>query len=137
MPKVRITKTTPIAEDGIHVRKYSAGWEGEVSEAAAALLVSCGAATVMMETNIMRRTAPTNEPPVPSEGIEPQGPSEKKEDPEPAVMRIWQLSEETGVSSAKLLQIAKRINVSVTGPMSGLSNEEINKIKSELEKPKR
>ena len=136
MPKVRITQTVPIAEDGIHIRKYASGWEGEVSEAAARILISIGAAQI-----VRTRLAPSEQPEVaPSGTTVIEGAPEKKEAVKstvPAVIRVWQLSDEIGVSSKRIIEIAVTLGIEATVPMSGLTTENVNKIKAELEKPKR
>lgn len=135
MPRVRITKKAAIAEDGIHVRKYNEGWQGEVTERALQLLISIESAVIVRE-----RTSPetTN----PKEGTGTIEPKEKKdvvdikETEVPCAMRVYELSDEIGVSSSKIVEIAKSIGIDVKVAMSGLTLEEANKIKSELEKPK-
>lgn len=138
MPRIRITKTMPIAEDGIHVRKYTAGWEGEVSDAAAKILIGINAAVAVVV--MTRRTIPTPEvTPVmlPTEGTAIITPTEKKgdvSDSSSCVIRVWELAREIGTSSSRILQVAKNLGLQATLPMSGLSAGDVELIRAALEK---
>ncbi len=139
MPKIRVTKTTPVAVDGIHIRKFAEGWEGEVNDSVAKILVDdCHAAVRVRE-----RMAPAVQPDVgPSENAVMEDVPEKKlvdiqESNVSTIIRVWQLSDELGVASKRIIEIAKNLKIDVAVPASGLSFEEADKIRAELEKPKR
>jgi len=136
-------KTVPVAVDGIHIKQFRAGVtydenDGITNRMAKILIEDCRAAILVRE-----RTAPSVVPEVaPSEkAVIEEAPERKLVEvtivEKPIMVRVYQLSDELGVSSKRILEIAKSIGIEATAPASGLSFNDADKIKSELEKLKR
>lgn len=60
--KIRMTKTVPVAIDGIHVRKFSKGWEGEIDPKIAKVLFSLDAAVIVRDQAVVPGTVSIVEP---------------------------------------------------------------------------
>lgn len=137
MPKVKIIRTAPIAEDGIHVRKYSVGWQGEVSDVAAQLLTSLGAAIIIRE-RILLPVEPEVKPEIlPTEGREEILPSEKKITiEERTAVKIFEISRETKIPINRVITVAKDLGINATGSSSTVSWYDAQKIKFALAKEK-
>ena len=135
MPKIKVTKTIPIAEDGIHIRRYAAGFIGDVSNKAAEILISIGAAVLVRE-----RMAPSIAPEIaPSEkAVIEKAPEikmvEVTELASSPSIRVWQLADELGTSSKKIISVAKELKIFVSVPASGMTPEEAEKIRIKLKK---
>lgn len=122
MPKVKILRTVPIAEDGIHVRLFREKSVMEVSDKLYKIMLSLSAAELIPTES--RRTSPA-----PSEGTTTLTPSETK-------TTVAGLSDELGISSKRIIQTCKELKIAAKDIDSALSAEDVSKIKSKFEKPK-
>lgn len=130
---VKITRTVPVAPDGIHVRKFTQGQKMEVSDELFRVLKSLGAAEIISaEAITSRRTIPQEATEIkPSEtAVETEAPEAK------GSIKVFQLSDETGVASSRIVRIAKSKKINISGPDDDLTAEQALIIKSSLEKQK-
>jgi len=134
MPKIRITRTMPVAVDGIHIRLFQAGWEGNVEDYIANLVVY----KLKIATFVRERTMPEpsekavieSAPEVKEEEIEEK--PEETEPEEPPYIRVFQLAKELGVPNRLILNKAKDLGIAATAPASNLSDEEAKRLKDAL-----
>ncbi len=152
MPKIKMLITTPGALDGIHIKNFEKGLlysiPDQISVYLSNLFLNMGVAE---EIKIVRQRGlnpSETKPNTPSETKElPLGKNqkilddmdkennddEKKEESKKiVVMRVFQLSDELNIPSKEIIKVAKGIGINVTAPASGLSEEEVDKIKKEL-----
>jgi len=131
MPKIRITRTMPVATDGIHTRLFQAGWEGDVEKDVASLLVY----NLKIATFVRERAMPE-----PSERaviesapeVKKESETEDVEENGPEYTRVFQMAKALGISNRLILNKAKALGIAATAPASNLSDEEIARIKKAL-----
>jgi len=134
MPKIRVTRTMPVATDGIHIRLFQAGLEDDVEVDVANLLVY----KLKIATFVRERTMPEpsekavieSAPEVKEEEIEEK--PEETEPEEPPYIRVFQLAKELGVPNRLILNKAKDLGIAATAPASNLSDEEAKRLKDAL-----
>ena len=129
MPTIRVTKSVPVAIDGIHIRKYAVGWVGEVNEETAKALISFQAAE-LVRSRVASPEIAESEKIEPGEKAVIENAPEQKE---ASSIRVWELAEEIGTSSKKIITIANKLGYKVKTSMSGLTDEEAKMIRGELE----
>lgn len=137
MPKIIMKDTTPGSLDGIKINNYIADREYTVNDALAKAFISMGVAEYVREEKFVRTTpenkmvesSPDNKVAESSDEIIKEA---EKSDNTSKPLRVYQLADELGVSSKKVLRIAKKLNIHVNAPTSGLSEEEEKRIKSAL-----
>lgn len=152
MPKIRMLETTPGSLDGVSVTSFVAGREYDVPESLATAFVNhMGVAVVVRERKVVE---------VPEKAVEVAAPENKEEsirenvfgssekevlteeeaeaesgetvEDGKAAMRVFQLADELGVSSKKIIKAAKKLGIDVTAPASGLTEAAAEKIKAEI-----
>lgn len=119
MVKIRITKTIPVAVDGIHIRHFSKDWEGEVDAPLVDLLIKLNAAVIVRE-----RTMPE-----PSERAVIESVPEIAEEKD---TQVFQLAKDLGTSNRAILNKAKDLGISAGASVSKLTGEEVIRIKRAL-----
>ena len=150
MPKIVMKITTPGSSDGITVNNYVAGRKYPVGDALAKAFISMGVAEYAKEEKFVR-IAPENKMVESSLDNKVAESSDEdsvvggdsvvdnsggiieeaeKLDNTSKALRVYQLADELGVSSKKILRIAKKLGIFVSAPASGLSEEEEKRIKS-------
>jgi len=134
MPKIRVTRTTPVATDGVHIRLFQAGWEGDVEKDVADLLVY----KLKIATFVRERAMPEpsekaviESAPEIKEGDTEEKPEEIESEEVPYI-RVFQLAKEWGVSNRLILNKAKDLGIAATAPASNLSDEEVKRLKTAL-----
>lgn len=143
MPRIRITRTEPVAPDGIHIRLFQAGWEGDVEKDVANLLVyNLKMAKMVREREMPEpseravvESAPEIKEETSEEEIEKAGPEEeieKADSEEPLYIRVFQFAKKWGISNRLILNKAKDLGIAAVAPASNLSDEEVERLKSAL-----
>jgi len=66
------------------------------------------------------------------EVIEERAPEEEKKQVDAPTLRVFQLADELGVKTKKVLKVAKSLNINVKASVSGLTEEEAEKIKKAM-----
>ena len=121
-----MTRTLPVAVDGIHIRYFSSGWEGEVEASVADLLVNqLKAATIVRERTLpepSERAVIESAPEIAEE--EPKKPEEDTQ--------VFQLARDLGISNRAILNKAKDLGISAAAPASKLTGEEVARLKKAL-----
>ena len=160
MPKIRMTQTIAGCSDGIHPRQFIKNQEyeidnNEISQKLALIFIGCGAAIKIktrkpileapekavvdkapeikpvMSASEMRKMNP-EEPEV--EGKEEIPDEDEINKPESKDTRVYQLSDELGVSWKEIVKIADKLKINVTKAQSGLTNTEVEEIKMAFKK---
>lgn len=136
-------KSIAAAEDGIHVRKFATGEEYLVSDRLAKILIEdTGSAELVIEEEpkqFMRQQKQISEAPektviekAPENAMIKESPKNKQE--KKVRMRVFQLADELSVGSKIIIKIAKELNINVAKVQSGLSSDEVERIKVRLKK---
>lgn len=135
--RIKMTKTTPVALDGIHTRLYSKDVEYTMPNDVADMLVKSGAAK-RVEAEIVRRRA---EPPKPEVASTPE-PSEKKDEDvdvsddsektEDTGKRVHEFAKDLKTTNRTILNKAAELGIGATTPASKLTTEEMDRIKKVL-----
>ena len=164
MAKIKMSKTLPVAVDGVHISLFQQGEEYPVADKLAAMLVY----KLKVATFVRERTMPEPSEKAVIEGapeikaeekIEPESDEEIEEESEqeevviedepeakteigdgqeeaipedPPMIRVHQLANELGISNRSILNKAQVLGIEATAPASGLSNEEVKRLKEAL-----
>ena len=134
MPKIRITRTIPVAVDGIHIRLFQAGAEEDVEKDLANLLVyNLKIASFVRERAMpepSERAVVESAPEIKEEVTEEK--SEETGEEDNPYIRVFQLAKELGVSNRLILNKAKDLGIAAVAPASNLSDEEVKRLKKAL-----
>lgn len=134
MPKIRITRTTPVAVDGIHIRLFQAGSEIDAEKDLANLLVyNLKIASFVRERAMpepSERAVVESAPEIKEETTEEE--SEETGEEDNPYIRVFQLAKDLGVSNRLILNKAKDLGIAATAPASNLSDEEVKRLKKAL-----
>ena len=135
-----MTKTMPVAVDGIHIRLFQKDQEVVIERELGDLLVNkLKAATFIRERTmpepseraVLEGAPEVKEPSSIPEETEKENLPENEKGPEDYI-RVFQLAKELGVSNRLILNKAKDLGIVATAPASNLSDEEIARIKKAL-----
>jgi len=121
-----MTRTLPVAVDGIHIRYFSSGWEGDVETSVADLLVNQLKAATIVRERMM---------PEPSErAVIESAPEIAEEEPEKPEedTQVFQLAKDLGISNRAILNKAKDLGISAAAPASKLTGTEVTRLKKAL-----
>jgi len=134
LPKIRITKTMPVAVDGIHIRLFQAGLEEDVEKDLANLLVyNLKIASFVRERAMpepSERAVVESAPEIKEETVEEK--SEETGEEDNPYIRVFQLAKDLGVSNRLILNKAKDLGIAATAPASNLSDDEVKRLKKAL-----
>ena len=163
MAKIKMSKTLPVAVDGVHISLFQQGEEYPVADKLAAMLVY----KLKVATFVRERTMPEPsekavieevpeikaeekiepeseeeienlvaqpiEETIPEEAVIEETPEAERVIPEePPMIRVHQLANELGISNRSILNKAQALGIEATAPASGLSNEEVKRLKDAL-----
>jgi pyruvate/2-oxoglutarate dehydrogenase complex dihydrolipoamide acyltransferase (E2) component len=154
MPEIRMIKTTPASEDGIHTKSYKAGETYPVSNYLAKLLLDCGTAELVFddvrkdEVNDVNEAPPAsssqtqkrtrkavNEAPENAAVNEaPENANAKEKEKPEIVMRVYDLADKLGKSSRQVSGVAKELGIDAAKAASGLTQEQADKIYEKMKK---
>lgn len=137
MSKIKMIKTSTGAVDGISIRKFSAGMvystPYQISEYLCELFLKMGVAKVAREKNIYQAPEKAVVEPVEIKEVKEEIKEVKEEIKEPEkTTQIYMLASELGISSKKIIDIAKKFGIGVKNHMSVLSDVEVTTIKESL-----
>jgi len=155
MGRIRMAQTIPGCMDGIHPKKFIKDQEyeiddNEINSRLAKIFLNCGAAVSVrarkpigvpekavieeapeikpqMSASEMRKIGKKTE-------IESDKEPETDKEPESKDTRVYQLSDELGISWKKIVRIAKELGFNVKTAQAGLTNSEVEKIKAAYKK---
>jgi len=134
LPKIRITRTTPVALDGVHVRLLQKDQELDVeSDVAKMLVYDLRIASIIRERTMpepSERAVVESAPEIKEEGTEEK--SEETGEEDNPYIRVFQLAKDLGVSNRLILNKAKDLGIAATAPASNLSDEEVKRLKKAL-----
>lgn len=150
MPKILMKVTTPGSPDGIKINNYVVDREYDIKDTLAKAFISMGVAEYVREEKFVRiapenkmvESSPDNKVAESSDEDSVVGGDSvvdnsteiikeaEKSDNTNKTLRVYQLADELGVSSKKILRMAKKLDIFVSAPASGLSEEEAKRIKS-------
>ncbi len=155
MPKIRMLQNARGSLDGINSIDFLKGLEYDVHEELAVTFIShMGVAVIIRERkavpeapeNAAVEAAPENKEVLTEEEAEAQSDESIEdysvddaenaegvvEEDKPMAMRVYQLADELGVDSKKIIKVAKKSKIYVSAATSGLSEEEAEKIKANI-----
>jgi hypothetical protein len=125
MPRIKMKVTTQGSSDGFTIERYERDKEYDVSPRLAQnFCVQQGIATPVPRKRAVA-SAPENK-------MIPVAPDNKEAKEASATTRVFQLADELGVSSKDVIESAKKCGIVVATPVSGLSDEEVEKIKTSM-----
>lgn len=122
MPRIKMKTTAQGSSDGFTVLAFKQGEEYDVSpKLAQNFVIHQGVAEAVTRRGVV--AAPENT------AIEF---APKNKDTEKKNTRVFQLADELNVDSKRIIKVAGDCGVSVTAPASGLTDEEVEKIKIKM-----
>jgi hypothetical protein len=132
LKKVKMNNSTQGSPDGMRVLNYQGGYEYDLPDRLAKSFVEMGAANyVTVRERKSIQAAPENA----AMNRAPQNAETATE--EAPHIRAYQLAEELDLSSKEIISIAKKIGIFVRVPASGISKDEVRRIKNSLKKSRR
>ncbi len=140
MKKVKMNYSIEGSPDGMRVCIYQGGYEYDLPDKLADVFINIKAAE---HVEVRKRKAVSAAPQNAAVDVAPENASvpkpvvDKDEDEKTFVVRVYQLAEELDVSSKDIIETAKKIGIYARAPASGLSDEEITRIKKELKKKRK
>ena len=124
MPRIRMKVTAQGSSDGFSVGVYRQGEEYDVSPRLAQnFVIQQGIAEP-----VRRRRAVETSPENKMVADSPDNKDAKKE----MFARVFQLADELGVASDEIIRAAKECGIVAATPISGLSGEDVKKIKAKM-----
>ena len=131
MVRIKMNITAQGSSDGIIISNYKEGCEYNVSERLARNFVEDQriAERVLM---IRRKTPAPSEKAVVEKAPEVKK-KEGKEEEKKRSLRVYQLADELDVSSADIIAVAKKLDISVSAHTSSLSGAEVERIEKEFQ----
>ena len=151
MAKIKMLKTAPGSPDGIHVLKYQANAEYDIPDRLAGTFVSLRVAVYVPppvikppETQLIESAPEKKEVFEEFAGEDDVDEEEEIELHEllgsdnnakdKKIMRVFQLAKELGKPSKKIIKVANKLGISVAASSSGLSEEDVERIKETIDK---
>lgn len=140
--KVKITRTMPVAVDGIHVRKFTAGKEEDVNVDVARLLVDkLKIAEYVRERAVLEPSsraviteAPEKTEPPEEPEVKKNGAAEGTEGTEGPDVKVFELAQGLGMATKAVLNACKKLKIKATAPASKISAVDAKAVVAELEK---
>lgn len=145
MPKIKMLQTTQGALDGIHIKLFSKGIPynipDQITQSLADLFLDMGVAKVARERkpiepdNTSKDLNPTETKDDDLELEDQDDEIDDEIDDEPkkvVIMRVYQLADELDFSSKEIIELANDLGIHAPAAQSGLSEEEVTKIKDSL-----
>jgi hypothetical protein len=134
LKKIKMNHSTQGSPDGMRVLNYQKNYEYEVPDGLATAFITMGAAkAVGARERKAVRAAPENA----AMSSAPENAAQKPKPPKPEegpVIRVYQLAEELDLPSKKVMDAARKIGIFTRAPASGLSDDEVKRIKKVLKK---
>ena len=128
-----MTRTLPVAVDGIHIRYFSSGWEGDVETSVADLLVNqLKAATIVRKRMMPEPSEKAVIESAPEVGESISGRNEKETEASEKDTQVFQLAKDLGISNCAILNKAKDLGISAAAPASKLTGTEVTRLKKAL-----
>jgi len=155
MGRIRMTQTIPGCMDGIHPKKFVKDQEyeidnNEINLTLAGIFLNCGAAVKVRsrqpileapEKAVIDKVPKTKPEKSASEMMKmDEKPEEIEADVESIIkaetksVRVFQLSDELGISWKEIVKIANRLGIDIKKAQSGLTDSEVEKIKVAFKK---
>lgn len=133
--KVKITRTMPVAVDGIHVRKFTAGKEEDVNVDVARLLVDkLKIAEYVRERAVLEPSSRAVITEAPEKTEPPAEQETKKVAEEGPDVKVLELAQGLGMATKAVLNACKKLKIKATAPASKISAADAKAVVAELEK---
>ena len=145
MKKVKMNYSTQGSPDGMRVTIYQGGYTYDLPDRLADSFIGIGAACLAVPPQSRKRKSVVAAPENAAVNAAPENAAvnttskddtpkpEKKKKIEPlSVTRVYQLAEELDISSKAIIKTASKIGIYARAPASGLSNDEVKRIKKAL-----
>lgn len=153
MGRIRMTQTIPGCMDGIHPKKFMKDREyeidnNEINLTLAGIFLDCGAAVKVRSRQLILEApekavidkVPETKPEKSASEMMKMDEKPEETDVEPIIkaetksVRVFQLSDELGISWKEIVKIANKLGIDIKKAQSGLTDSEVEKIKVAFKK---